>query len=208
MGVNMLDNTKSEKKKYTTRVDRVRRVSEKSNYEIELMENRLKELRKKKEENDRKVEAAEKRQKDWENRTGQSRENKFKYQLGGYFLNRLKGLNNKEAMLNDIYKTLQNNKEKKVFIDMCKKIYAVEIVDNSILPRGIAQANVNEIRTENDSARELSQSDIYEIEKIVMHLNEHKHFENESQKRLFNHLVDSLPNGLGDTYWEYCNYPA
>lgn len=204
----MLENTKTDNKKYTTRVDRLKRSADNRNCEIEELESRLEELRKKKLEVDRKVEEAAKKRTEWELKTNAARENKFKYQLGGYFLNHIKNMNNKEAVLNTIYKTLQNDKERKVFIEMCKKIYSVAIVDNSIFPRDVAQVKVGEVRTENDGACELSKGDIDEIEKIIFYLTEHKHFESESQKQLFNHLVDSLPNGIGETYWQYCDYPA
>lgn len=204
----MLENTKTDNKKYTTRVDRLKRSADNRNCEIEELESRLEELRKKKLEVDRKVEEASKKRTEWELKTNAARENKFKYQLGGYFLNRVKSMNNKEAMLNDIYKTLQNNKEKKVFIEMCKKIYSVAIVDNSILPRAVAQVEANEMRAENDSARELSQIDINEIEKIVVYLTENGRFESASQKQSFIHLINGLPDGLGETYWQYCDLSA
>jgi chromosome segregation ATPase len=205
----MMENIKTDNKKYTTRVDRLKRSADNRNSEIEELESRLEELRRKKQEVDRKVEEAAKKRTEWELKTNAARENKFKYQLGGYFLNYIKNMNNREAVLNTIYKTLQNNKEKKVFIEMCKKIYSVAIVDNSIFPRGAAaQVDANEVRTERDSARELSRSDIDEIEKIVFYLTEYGRFESASQKQLFNHLVDGLPDGLGDTYWQYSDLPA
>ena len=204
----MLENTKTDNKKYTTRFDRLKRSSNNRNSEIEELESRLEELRRKKQEVDRKVEEAAKKRTEWELKTNAARENKFKYQLGGYFLNRVKSMNNKEAMLNDIYKTLQNNKEKKVFIEMCKKIYSVAIVDNSVLPRAVAQVEANEVRAENDSSMELSKSDIDEIEKIVFYLTEHSRFESAYQKQLFNYLINNLPDDLGETYWQYCDLPA
>lgn len=204
----MLENTKTDNKKYTTRVDRLKRSADNRNSEIEELESRLEDLRRKKLEVDRKVEEAAKKRTEWELKTNAARENKFKYQLGGYFLNHIKSMNNKEAALNAVYKTLQNNKEKKVFIEMCKKIYSVAIVDNSIFLRDIAQVKVGEVKTENDGACELQKDDIDEIEKIVFYLTEHRRFESASQKQLFNHLINNLPDGLGETYWQYCDFPA
>lgn len=204
----MIDNTKTDSKKYTTRFDRLKRSADNRGSEVEELENRLEDLRRKKLEADRKVEEAAKKRTEWESKTDAAWENKFKYQLGGYFLNHIKNMNNKEAVLNTVYKTLQNNKEKKVFIKMCKKIYSVAIVDNSILPLAVAQVEANETRAENNSARELSQIDINEIEKIVVYLTENKRFESAFQKQSFIHLIDGLPDGLGETYWQYCDLPA
>lgn len=134
----MIDNTNNKKKNYTTKVGRLKRTANNRNSNIELLEGRLKELKIKKLEVDRRIEEADKRRAEWESKKHAAWENKYKYQIGNYFLNQLKDFHNNQSslndillnvMLNEIYKTIQNKKEEKLFIDTCNELFGVVIAD-------------------------------------------------------------------------------